>query len=700
MPTDIHETVFPADHQRMSRGRPIALAFRRAAKVGQWLRMMAKRLLSGAHGDLATSMDLCDDPLVAKALGRAPAFHSRLIPTRAGRYIGWGRKWSGHRAVDIAKQNNASALLLEDGFLRSLDRNDPAISIVIDDFGVHYDASVPSRLETMIAAPLSREEQIRAQGLTQQWCDGRVSKYNAAPELQRPLPAQYVLVVDQVRGDLSISYGWANADSFDVMLQRALADNPGVDVVVKLHPDVFTNAAKSHFDPASLARIDRVHVVAENCHPVSLISQAKAVYTVTSQVGFEALMWGKPVHTFGMPFYAGWGLTHDALAAPDRRGAASLAQIVHAALVRYVRYVDPVMGQICEAEDAITHIARQRQMRHKLPKQVTAIGFSAWKRQFLPQFFADTKVRFARKPKGSETVAVWGGADAPADALRVEDGFLRSAGLGADLIRPLSLVIDKTGIYFDATRPSDLENILNTQELTQSQITRARQLRQNLIAGGISKYNSGDRGWTRPDTQKSVVLVVGQVETDASLKYGSPDIKTNLALLQRVRALCPDDYIVYKPHPDVLAGLRDQRGAVEPFTALCDEMLTVDIAPDHLLSQIDTVHTMTSLMGFEALVREIPVTCHGMPFYAGWGLTTDTVREPRRVKHLSLDSLIYGALVSYPRYYDTNAGCFIGPEQTLEMLKDRRTSGTHGNWFRKCLRLLIISLMQLRGIRK
>ncbi|MDO6591637.1 capsular polysaccharide biosynthesis protein [Loktanella sp. D2R18] len=700
MPTDIHEAANPADHQRMNRGHPIALTYRRLAKAGQWLRMMAKRLLPGAHGDLATSMDLCDDPLVARALGRAPVFHSRLIPTRAERYIGWGRKWSGRRAVDIAKQKNATALLLEDGFLRSVGRRDPAISIAIDDLGVHYDASTPSQLEGLIAAPLSRDEQARAQALSQLWRDGRVSKYNAAPELQRPLPTQYVLVVDQVRGDLSIRYGWAKADSFDTMLQRALADNPDVDVVVKLHPDVFTNAAKSHFDPDRLAQIDRVHVIAENCHPVSLISQAKAVYTVTSQVGFEALIWGKPVHTFGMPFYAGWGLTHDALAAPDRRVAASLAQLVHAALIRYVRYVDPITGQICEAEGAITHIAHQRQMRHKLPEQVTAIGFSAWKRQFLPQFFADTAVRFARKAKGSETVAVWGRADAPAGALRIEDGFLRSAGLGADLIRPLSLVIDKTGIYFDATRPSDLENTLNTQELTQSQIARARQLRQNLIADGISKYNSGGRGWTRPDTKKPVVLVVGQVETDASLEYGSPDIKTNLALLQRVRARCPDDYIVYKPHPDVLAGLRDRLREAEPFAAYCDETLMRDIAPDHLLSQIDAVHTMTSLMGFEALVREIPVTCHGIPFYAGWGLTTDTLPAPRRVKHLSLDGLIYGALFTYPRYYDADAGCFVGPEETLEMLKDKRKSGAQGKWFRKCLRMLMISSMQLRGIKK
>jgi capsular polysaccharide export protein len=687
-------------HQYMNFADSVALAYRRLGKVGQWVRVMVKRLLSGSHCDLVTSMDLCDDSLVAHVLGRVPAFHSRLIPTQADRYIGWGRKWSGCRAANIAAQKGAKVVLLEDGFLRSVGRRDPAISVAIDNLGVHYDASAPSRLETLIAAPLSPPEQVRAQGLIQLWRDSRVSKYNAAPDLQRALPAQYVLVVDQVRGDLSICYGGANANSFDVMLQRALDDNPTVDIVVKLHPDVFTNAAKSHFDLCRLRKMDRVQVIVENCHPVSLIAQAQAVYTVTSQVGFEALIWGKPVHTFGMPFYAGWGLTNDAIAAPDRRGTATLTQIVHAALIRYVCYVDPVTCQVCEVEDAITHIARQRQFRFRLPEQVTAVGFSRWKRRFIPQFFGDTTVRFARKAKGTSTIAVWGRADAPCGALRIEDGFLRSAGLGADLIWPLSLVIDQTGIYFDATAPSDLENILNTQDLTQNQIGNARRLRKKLVESGVSKYNSGTKDWTRPRTVKTVVLVVGQVETDASLTFGSPEVKTNLALLQRVRAQCPDDYIVYKPHPDVLAGLRDIKHQSDPYAAYCNEMLDTDIAPSHLFAQIDTVHTMTSLLGFEALVHGIPVTCHGLPFYAGWGLTTDTLSCMRRVKRVSLDALIYGTLFTYPRYYNFDAGCFVGPEQVLEILREKRTFGSQVTWRRKLFRLLMLFSMQLRGVSK
>ena len=70
--------------------------------------------------------------------------------------------------------------------------------------------------------------------------------------------------------------------------------------------------------------------------------------------------------------------------------------------------------------------------------------------------------------------------------------------------------------------------------------------------GGLS---SGGLGFT--DTgNKKVILIHGQVEDDASIKYGALDIKTNLQLLKKVRDLNKNAYIVYKPHPDILASNR------------------------------------------------------------------------------------------------------------------------------------------------
>lgn len=82
-----------------------------------------------------------------------------------------------------------------------------------------------------------------------------------------------------------------------------------------------------------------------------------------------------------------------------------------------------------------------------------------------------------------------------------------------------------------------------------------------------------------------------------------------------------------------------------------------------LLDAVDSVHVLTSLTGFEALLRGREVTCHGTPFYAGWGLTHDLGDVPdRRGRRLSLDELVAGVLILYPRYLDPVTGLPCPPE--------------------------------------
>jgi capsular polysaccharide export protein len=76
----------------------------------------------------------------------------------------------------------------------------------------------------------------------------------------------------------------------------------------------------------------------------------------------------------------------------------------------------------------------------------------------------------------------------------------------------------------------------------------------------------------------------------------------------------------------------------------------------------DELHCLTSLAGFEALLRGKPVTVHGQPFYAGWGLTTDLAPIPRRRRRLDLEELVAGVLIAYPRYIDPRTGIPCGPE--------------------------------------
>ena len=291
-------------------------------------------------------------------IARIPHF-AALVAGHPRACVGWGRKSSGRRAVALARLLGRPFLLLEDGFLRSLGRNDPPLSLLLDDLGCYYDASAPSRMEATIATGPTAAEATRARALVGQWRASGLSKYNHAADYAGPLPARYVLVADQCHGDLSVGMGLANAASFAAMLTAALTEYPDHLVLVKTHPDVLARQARGWFSADQLPH-PRIRLIADGCHPVRLVRDATAVYTVTSLIGFEALLHGRPLRCFGMPFYAGWGLSADWLAPPPRRHPASLEALVHGAFVALARHVDPASGRLWSAEQAIAHAAQAR----------------------------------------------------------------------------------------------------------------------------------------------------------------------------------------------------------------------------------------------------------------------------------------------------------------------------------------------------
>jgi capsular polysaccharide export protein len=671
--------------------------------------------------------------LLTRGLQRIPTLAALLpdwsLQTRgsppADAVLAWGQKPSARVAEAYAQRHGVPLWRAEDGFLRSvgLGHQDPPLSVVLDDLGIYYDASAPSRLERLIAQPLDAAQAQRATRLQQAWVQGRVSKYNPVREglparllshVQDAAAPRPVLVVDQTYGDASITGSGAGPADFERMLAAALAEHPDAPVWLKVHPDVVAGLKRGHFqdwlqeNPASAIRVT---LIAEDVHPPALLEACGAVYVVSSQMGFEALLWGRPVRCFGMPFYAGWGLTADEMPPPTRRQAArpTLAALVHAALIDYPRYLDPETGQRCEVETLLAYLALQRQTRGRWPQAVTVIGFSRWKRPIARDFLQGAALQFSRAvsagvPAASGPLAVWGRRPAPAGVpvLRLEDGFIRSVGLGADLVRPLSWVVDEVGIYFDATRPSRLEQCLAQHAFDAPLRARAAALRTAIVAAGLTKYNVGAGTWQRPPGARRVVLVPGQVEADASIRWGSAGITTNAGLLAAARRAEPEAWIVYKPHPDVLAGLRG--GAVVPEVEaeaaagsagvrLFDECVT-DVPMQALLAQVDAVHTLTSLTGFEALMRGVAVTTWGVPFYAGWGLTTD--RAPadhpawaRRGRRLDLDDLVAATLILYPTYVSRRSGAYTTPERALcELQAWRQQVPTRRDrWQRAWLRL-------------
>ncbi|MFA0471731.1 hypothetical protein AB4564_14215 [Vibrio sp. 10N.222.51.E8] len=283
------------------------------------------------------------------------------------------------------------------------------------------------------------------------------------------------------------------------------------------------------------------------------------------------------------------------------------------------------------------------------------------------------KLGFRFNPFSSKTIT-WGSKYLleKDNVVRIEDGFIRSVGLGVENAPPLSLVFDYEGIYYDATKPSDLENILNYNEFDDIVTNRASAIRIKLVELGVSKYNVGVDSFLDLPLNKNKILVPGQVESDASIIFGSSKIKNNWELLKRVRDDNPDSYIIYKPHPDVLSGERDNGQwdfGISKYADLC----VFDIAIDKLLNLVNEVHTITSLTGFEALLRGKPVTTYGMPFYAGWGLTRDIESCSRRKRILSIEELIAGVLITYPIYIDPYNKELCDVERVIDIIVNKKS---------------------------
>ena len=634
-------------------------------------------------------------PHIDSFVGQQPLALSFFCRKKTSAIIVWGYRPSGEKPVYFAKKNNLPIIYLEDGFLRSFGlgvNGAQPLSIVVDEYGIYYDASKPSGLELLIKDLTGNEPLYSdAEHAIELICQHNLSKYNQAPDYipSTDKPNSIVLVLDQTFNDMAIHHGGADENSFLVMLRAATDENPESTIWVKVHPDVLTGKKRGYLADSALQN-PNITLFTDDVSPLSLLKHVSKIYVATSQMGFEALLAGKPVVTFGQPWYAGWGLTDDrhpdALKLAARRGTSSLLNLFTAAYLRYCRYINPATGKKGSIFDVINTLAIQREFHYVRAGKLYVPGLTLWKRTILTPYLVSkfNQVKFSVPKADGTACVVWGvkgeqrwkehTKQASLALWRMEDGFLRSVGLGSDLNPPLSLVLDKTGIYYDASRPSDLENILNHLSLSESEFSRTKQLHEQLVALKLSKYNVGNP-FLLPELPitKLVILVPGQVEDDASILTGAPGVSTNYDLLSSVRNTHPDAFIIYKPHPDVLVGNR--KGAIpsNKASALAD-LIAIDADIIDCIQRADEVHTMTSLSGFEALLHGKKVTCYGLPFYAGWGLTTDLLKIERRQKQLTLAELLFGAYIKYPTYINPTNAQILTVEQAIDWLRSKSRS--------------------------
>lgn len=425
----------------------------------------------------------------------------------------------------------------------------------------------------------------------------------------------------------------------------------------------------------------------------ALLEEADAVFTAEEEIGFHALMLGRKVVCFDRLSYAGQGLTEDRFGGASPEAGASLDALV---LRRYrdeAAYFDPWTRRLSDFHAVAGQTVWLRDRFFENDRPTFCFRMTRWKRRTVERFldgphapvqfvrFLDDALRMAKESGGR--IVTWetqrppemepACAEAGIPLLRMEDGFIRSVGLGVSRLPGASIVLDSRGIHFDPERPSALEDILNAGDIDTDTVRRAQALRKRIVELHLSKYNVGRSPLPGLPADRRIVLVPGQVEDDASIKRGAYDVRTNLELLRRARQRNPDDYVIFKPHPDVAGGYRIGEVPEEEAARLADLVVT-DVSIADVLARADHVETMTSLAGFEALLRGKTVTAHGRPFYAGWGLTEDLAPIERRSRTLTLDELVAGALILYPLYIDPRTGLRCPPEALVDILAEAMSS--------------------------
>jgi capsular polysaccharide export protein len=278
-------------------------------------------------------------------------------------FVGWGRKKSGLWAITMAKLTNNRFLLLEDGFIRSFGlgvEGSPSFSIVKDDIGIYYDATSPSRLEEILNNydfKSDRELMSLAKEARAKIIEYKISKYNNFKEVDLSYldnSKEKVLIVAQTAGDSSLVYGLGDRFSTKEIIDNAIEENPNAQIYIKIHPDVLSGKKESDINADEIP--PQIEILKDNANPIELLKYFNKVYTKTSGMGMEALLLDREVHCYGMPFYAGWGVTKDKQKIDRRKRKLSIDELFAGAYILYTDYYNPYSDKESHILDIIEYI--------------------------------------------------------------------------------------------------------------------------------------------------------------------------------------------------------------------------------------------------------------------------------------------------------------------------------------------------------
>jgi capsular polysaccharide export protein len=599
--------------------------------------------------------------------------------------------WKKHRnkVLNFAHKHKLNAIQIEDAFIGYL-KNSQGKMVNIglywdESAGIYYSSRQNIITQTINNTNYTDENLKEAEILMQRIAAHQITKHNKTfqPKFTPSPEAAPILLIDQVYGDSSLLENHHGKKEFEKMYNAAVKQANGRKIYIKTHP-----MGKGYLE--EIHKKTEVILIKEDHNIYEILNQMEEIWTVSSQAGFEALLSGKKVRTFGTPFYAGYGMTEDDIHIPNRQQT-TIEALFYASYIKACRYF--IAGVECTLEEIVNVIIEHKRLvaKDSQIKRLFIFNIPIWKRYSMLAFlFGKNTKRIhisnhtqlqAYSPNSQDAILRWGYSKTDEyltayaennniPIMTFEDGFLRSVGLGSDLTLPYSLVIDKHGIYYNYHQKSELEVILQDLKLTEYEITRAKKLQEALKITNISKYNitqSHGEPLHTNNNSKHIILITGQVADDMSIIKGGTTIFDYETLVKKVRAENPDAYIIYKHHPDVVA--KNRKGYISNALLLQYVDLTVQHA--HIIDLIrisDEIHTLTSLAGFEGLIHGKKVTHYALPFYGGYGFTTDKCGISHSRKQTDFNTFLYATLCIYARYTIPNTHIALTPEVIIKVL--------------------------------
>ena len=314
-------------------------------------------------------------------------------------------------------------------------------------------------------------------------------------------------------------------------------------------------------------------------------------------------------------------------------------------------------------------------------KKLALIGFNQWKYTIVNNYFDERYILCPRLIYDkfpylvrllTKGIVCWGCKYDYKDSLsiaikeEVEDGFLRSVGLGVEKVMPMSLIVDGSSIHFDRNRVSTIKAMAyRRQQLGEELLRRSERCIAFIKNYDIDKYNiSRSPSLIELSKSEEYVLVLGQVDSDASIRYACEVPITSNQLVYLAKMRHPFSKIIYRPHPEVVRELQTDQESFKNLKRICilddsGSSLTELLRAD----EIKKVYTISSLSGMESLFYNKEVYVYGSPFYSGWGLTNDF--NTPFIKSVKLSELFYYSYIDYPIYICPFTNDRITVEETL-----------------------------------